>query len=139
LGLAKPQRTESFASLCLFVVFSSFQLQGGDPTGTGKGGASIYGKYFNDELSDLLKHDARGVLAYANRGPNTNASQFYLLYDKAPHLNNINTVFGRMIHGEDTLDAIEKVPVDAKDRPLHEIKITGCTIHANPLAEAETK
>jgi len=126
-----------------------FMLQGGDiefgrsepgaapPTRAGKGGYSIYGKYFADELSDALKHDARGTLSMANRGPGTNASQFFLTYDKAPHLNQINTVFGRMIHGEDTLDAMEKVPVDVKDRPLHEIKINSITIHANPIAEKE--
>jgi peptidyl-prolyl cis-trans isomerase-like 3 len=114
-----------------------FMLQGGDPTGTGKGGQSIYGKYFEDELSETLKHDVRGTLSMASRGPNSNASQFFITYAPAPHLNNINTVFGRMIHGEDTLDAIEKVPVDAKDRPQHEIKITGITIHANPIAEQQ--
>jgi peptidyl-prolyl cis-trans isomerase-like 3 len=123
-----------------------FMLQGGDiefgkaganHPKAGKGGYSIYGKYFADELSDVLKHDARGVLSMANRGPGTNASQFFFTYDKAPHLNNINTVFGRIIHGDDTLENIEKVPVDAKDRPLHEVKLINITIHANPIADKE--
>lgn len=65
--------------------------------GTGKGGESIYGKYFDDEIVDTLKHDRRGVLSMANRGPNTNGSQFFFTYDKQPHLNNINTVFGRCV------------------------------------------
>ena len=60
-----------------------------------------------------------------------------LQYDKAPHLNNINTVFGRMIDGEETLDNCEKVPVDKKDKPTHEIKIINITIHANPIADKE--
>lgn len=117
-----------------------FMVQGGDPTGTGKGGASIYpSKYFDDELHESLKHDARGTISMASRGPNTNASQFFIAYAPAPHLNNINTVFGRVIAGDETLDAIEKVPVDAKDRPIHEVKILDITIHANPIAEAAAR
>lgn len=97
------------------------------------------GKYFEDELHESLKHDARGTISMASRGPNTNASQFFIAYAPAPHLNNINTVFGRVIAGEETLDAMEKVPVDAKDRPMHEIKILDVTIHANPFAEAAAR
>ena len=55
-----------------------FILQGGDPTGTGKGGESIYGKYFNDEFAKELSHDKRGIVSMANSGPNTNESQFFI-------------------------------------------------------------
>jgi len=112
-------------------------IQGGDPTGTGKGGKSIYGKYFEDEISSVLKHTGRGIVSMANRGPNTNGSQFFITYAKQKHLNNVNTVFGKVIHGLSTLDAMERTPVGKKDRPKHEIKISSITIHANPIAEKE--
>lgn len=65
----------------------------------------------------------------------SNASQFFIIYDKQQHLNNINTIFGKVIHGFDILDKIEKLPVDAKDRPIHPVKIEKITIHANPFAQ----
>ena len=69
--------------------------------------------------------------------PDTNASQFFILYAAQSHLNNKNTVFGRVIHGWDTLDKMEKQPVDAKDRPLQPLCIKRITIHANPFAEED--
>ncbi len=104
----------------------------------GKGGESIYGKYFEDEIVDVLKHDSRGTLSMANRGPNTNGSQFFFAYTKLPTLNNVNTVFGKIIHGIEVLDAIEKVPTGGKkDRPVQDIKVLSIKIHANPFAEKE--
>ncbi|ERN19499.1 hypothetical protein AMTR_s00069p00204060 [Amborella trichopoda] len=111
-----------------------FMIQGGDPTGTGKGGTSIWGGKFNDEIRDPLKHNARGVLSMANSGPNTNGSQFFIAYAKQPHLNGLYTVFGRVIHGFEVLDLMEKTPTGHGDRPLAEIRINRVTIHANPLA-----
>jgi peptidyl-prolyl cis-trans isomerase-like 3 len=73
-----------------------FIIQGGDPTGTGKEGESIYGKPFEDELVDSLKHDKRGILSMANSGPNTNGSQFFITYNKMSKLNKQYTVFGRV-------------------------------------------
>ena len=112
-------------------------LQGGDPTGTGKGGTSIWNKPFEDEFRDDLLHDTRGILAMANKGPNTNLSQFYskfshqgihhsqthlhystVTYAPQPHLNNVSTVFGKVIYGTDTLSKMEKVPTGKKDIPL---------------------
>ncbi|TXG62717.1 hypothetical protein EZV62_009711 [Acer yangbiense] len=111
-----------------------FMIQGGDPTGTGKGGTSIWGKKFNDEIRESLKHNARGIMAMANSGPNTNGSQFFFTYAKQPHLNGLYTVFGRVIHGFEVLDIMEKTQTGPGDRPLAEIRINRVTIHANPLA-----
>ena len=71
----------------------------------------------------------------ANSGPNTNASQFFIAYKEQPHLDTKYTIFGRMLHGDDTLDYIEKVPVDDKYRPINDIRIRSVTIHANPIAD----
>jgi len=113
-------------------------IQTGDPGGTGKGGQSIWGKPFSDELRSTLKFNARGVVAMANSGPDTNKSQFFITYAKQPHLDGKYTIFGKVIDGADsTLDAMERVPVTSKNRPLSEIKLTHITIHANPIADAE--
>ncbi|KAG7018956.1 Peptidyl-prolyl cis-trans isomerase CYP18-1, partial [Cucurbita argyrosperma subsp. argyrosperma] len=111
-----------------------FMIQGGDPTGTGKGGTSIWGKKFNDEIRESLKHNARGILSMANSGANTNGSQFFITYAKQPHLNGLYTVFGRVIHGFEVLDIMEKTQTGPGDRPLAEIRLNRVTIHANPLA-----
>lgn len=71
----------------------------------------------------------------ANSGPNSNKQQFFITYARQPHLNNVYTVFGKVIDGMETLDAMEKTPVDAKHRPLKEIILQSITIHANPIAE----
>jgi peptidyl-prolyl cis-trans isomerase-like 3 len=116
----------------------SFPLfQGGDPTGTGKGGRSIYntanGK-FPDELVEGLKHGKRGMVSMANSGANSNGSQFFITYKAHSHLNGKYTIFGQVIDGHDTLDKMEKQPTGPNDRPLSEIRITRVTIHANPIA-----
>ncbi|WJX92875.1 peptidylprolyl isomerase [Trifolium repens] len=87
-------------------------IQGGDPTGAGKRGTSIWGKKFNDEIRESLKHNARGILSMANSGPNTNGSQFFISYSKQPHLNGLYTVFGRVIHGIEVLDLMKKTPTE---------------------------
>lgn len=117
-----------------------FILQGGSADNKGKGGQSIYGSdkqgYFKDEFHPTLQHSRRGIVAMANKSkPNTNLSQFYICYDKQPQLNNLNTVFGCVIDGWDTLDLIEKQPVDEKDRPVKPIVIERVHIHANPFAQ----
>ena len=78
--------------------------------------------------------DKRGVVSMANNGSNTNASQFFICYSSQPHLNNKYTIFGQVIDGFETLDAIEKIPVGNKNKPLTDIKIENIIIHANPLA-----
>ena len=107
----------------------------GDPTGTGKGGESIHGGYLDDEFAPGLKHTMRGVVGMASRGPNTNGSQFYITYKKLPHLDNVFSVIGRVIHGFEILDVMERQPVKGKKfRPVNEIILKKVTIHANPLA-----
>jgi len=115
-----------------------FAIQGGDPTGTGKGGESIYGKYFEDEFVASLKHDRRGILSMANQGiPNSNGSQFFVTYSRQPHLNGTYSVFGRLIDGLDTLDKLEKEPVNPKNKPTRDIVLYEIVIHANPIADEE--
>lgn len=86
-------------------VISDFMIQGGDPTGTGRGGP---GYQFEDEVSgNPLKHEA-GVISMANAGPNTNGSQFFITHSPQPHLNGRHTVFGKVVDGQDVVDAIEQ-------------------------------
>jgi cyclophilin family peptidyl-prolyl cis-trans isomerase len=84
-------------------VIDNFMAQGGDPTGTGRGGP---GYRFEDEFHPDLKHDKRGVLSMANAGPNTNGSQFFITHGPTPHLNNRHSVFGQLVEGEDAFMAI---------------------------------
>lgn len=93
-------------------------IQGGDPTGTGKGGESIWGKPFQDEVNSKLLHSGRGVVSMANSGPHTNGSQFFILYKSANHLNFKHTVFGMVVGGLTTLSTMDQVPVDDDDKPL---------------------
>jgi len=104
-----------------------------------KGGVSIWGGYFEDEIkTPALRHNMRGVVSMANKGPGTNASQFFITLKEAPHLDGKNTVFGKLIDGGEeggTLEKIEAVEVDKKYRPKSEkIVLRDVTIHANPLA-----
>ena len=86
-------------------VISDFMVQGGDPTGTGRGGA---GYTFEDELKgNPLTHE-KGVISMANAGPNTNGSQFFITHLPQPHLNGAHTVFGKVMKGQDVVDAIEQ-------------------------------
>lgn len=87
-------------------VIHGFMVQGGDPTGTGRGGP---GYQFADEQSALqLKHDKPGMLSMANAGRNTNGSQFFITYGPQPHLNGKHAVFGQLISGQDVLNAIRE-------------------------------
>ena len=144
---AVPKTAYNFLALCASSYYVSsnfhrsipeFMIQGGsdDPTGKGKGGSSIWLEDFEDEIKPALRHNARGIVSMANKGPATNGSQFFICYKAAPHLDGKNTVFAKVIEGEDTtLDTMEAVPVDKKNRPLEPIKIERITIHANPLAD----
>ena len=98
-------------------------LQGGDPTGTGTGGTSIYGGKFEDEIVSSLVHDRKGVLSMANSGPGTNGSQFFICLAPTPHLNGKHTVFGQVVDGLDVVDRIGAVKTGQGDRPLQDVVI----------------
>lgn len=139
-------------------VINDFMIQGGDPTGTGMGGESIWGHSFEDEFDPQL-HNLRGALCMANAGPNTNGSQFFIVQAKetpanmleqmkdladngfppeiteayakmggTPWLDFRHTVFGQVVNGMDVVDAIANVQVGANDKPVNDVVINGIDI-----------
>lgn len=91
--------------------------------------------FLTDEIKPALRHNSRGIVSMANKGPNTNGSQFFVCFAAAPHLDGKNTVFGRVIDGLYVLDKLEELEVDKKGRPTKDkAVIERVTIHANPLA-----
>jgi peptidyl-prolyl cis-trans isomerase-like 3 len=144
-----PKTAENFLALCASGYYDgspfhrlipNFMVQTGGPANptpeNPKGGKSIWGGTFEDEIRPALRHGSRGMVSMANKGPGTNGSQFFIIFDKAPHLDGMNTVFGKVI-GDDglvTLSKMEAIGVDKKHRPKEPIRIENITIHANPLA-----
>ncbi len=163
---AAPKAVENFTGLAekgyydgiiFHRVIENFMIQGGDPTGTGRGGESIWGRPFEDEFHPDY-HNLCGALSMANAGPGTNGSQFFIVqlhdcdpgfieqmkdipdsfppetvedYKKlggTPWLDFRHTVFGQVFEGMDVVDNIASVKKDASDKPLEDIKITGITI-----------
>ncbi len=104
-------------------VIKEFMIQGGDPTGTGTGGSSIWGKPFEDEVKPEVKFDKPGLLAMANSGPNTNGSQFFITTVETPWLNMSHTIFGEVISGYDVVQKIENAAANSSGKPLEEQKI----------------
>jgi len=104
-------------------VIKNFMVQGGDPTGTGRGGESIWGKPFEDEFAPNLVFDRAGLLAMANAGPNTNGSQFFITTVPTPWLNGYHTIFGEVTKGYDVLQKIENTKTGRANKPLVEQKI----------------
>ncbi len=104
-------------------VIKGFMVQGGDPTGTGRGGQSAWGKPFNDEFNAKAKFDSPGILAMANSGPNTNGSQFFITTADTSWLNMRHTIFGKVISGYPVVEKIENTATGAGDKPLAEQKI----------------
>jgi cyclophilin family peptidyl-prolyl cis-trans isomerase len=113
-------------------VIDGFMIQGGDPTGSGRGGASLWGGKFNDEIVPGLVFDKEGLLAMANAGPNTNGSQFFITLVPTPWLNGHHTIFGKVIAGMDVVKEIGKVPKNQMDRPLKDVIIESITIEEKP-------
>ncbi|MEK7487138.1 MAG: peptidylprolyl isomerase [Planctomycetota bacterium] len=135
-----PKTTENFITLAqkgyytgviFHRVIKNFMIQGGDPTGTGSGGESAWGKRFNDEInakSPLYQTGYKaGIVAMANAGPNTNGSQFFIMHSDYP-LPPKYTIFGRVTKGQDVVDAIAMSKVGAQDRPVENISMEKVTI-----------
>ncbi len=164
---AAPKAVENFTThakngyydgITFHRVINNFMIQGGDPTGTGCGGESIWGAPFKDEFTET-RHNLRGALSMANAGPGTNGSQFFIVQAKAvdprllkemkeleahgfpkdvteayaevggtPHLDFRHTVFGQVFDGMDVVDAIAAVKVDRRDKPLDDVVILGIDV-----------
>ena len=129
---AAPKTVENFTGLVkkgyyngliFHRVIKNFMIQGGDPTGTGTGGESLWGGKFEDEFNADLQFDHKGILAMANAGPNTNGSQFFITTVPTPWLNNHHTIFGEVASGYDAVQKIENTAVGAGDRPAEDQKI----------------
>jgi peptidylprolyl isomerase len=109
-------------------VMNGFMIQGGDPTGTGFHGESLWGSNFQDEVTPTLRFDKPGQLAMANAGPNTNASQFFITQVPTPHLNDKHTIFGEVMEGMDVVNAIAVVRTDERSKPVKPVVIESLTI-----------
>ena len=132
-----PRTCQNFAELARRGYYSgtvfhrlipNFMVQGGDPTGTGRGGDSIYGGPFADEITRELKHTGAGVLSMANSGPNTNRSQFFITLAPTPHLDGKHAIFGRVHSGMDVLQRIATVRTDGADRPVDPIVLRAAVV-----------
>ena len=109
-------------------IINGFMCQGGDPTGTGRGGQSLWGKSFADEVTPDIRFEKPGLLAMANAGPGTNGSQFFITTAKTPWLNMRHTIFGEVDTGYDIVQKIEGLPTDGNDRPVETQKIVTATV-----------
>ncbi|XP_060950168.1 NK-tumor recognition protein isoform X2 [Limanda limanda] len=124
-------------------VVKNFMIQGGDFTeGNGRGGESIYGGYFEDE-NFTLKHDRAFLLSMANRGKDTNGSQFFITTKTAPHLDGVHVVFGLVISGFEVIKKIEGLKTDSASRPYADVRVVDCgqliTKSANDVLEGKRK
>lgn len=109
-------------------VIKGFMIQGGDPTATGRGGTSLWGKKFEDEVTPEVVFDRKGLLAMANAGPNSNGSQFFITVGATPWLNMKHTIFGEVIKGYDVVEKIENTPIGKMDRPAEDQKIIKASV-----------
>jgi len=120
-----------YDNLIFHRIIKNFMIQGGDPTGTGRGGESIWKKPFKDEFSPNAVFDKPGILAMANSGPNTNGSQFFITTVPTYWLNGRHTIFGYVKSGMDIVKKLENVPTNGQqqgNKPLTEQKIISIEI-----------
>ncbi|XP_043247153.1 peptidyl-prolyl cis-trans isomerase-like 1 [Amphibalanus amphitrite] len=111
-------------------IIKDFMIQGGDPTSTGRGGASIYGNSFKDEISPELKHTGAGILSMANSGPDTNGSQFFITLAPTQWLDGKHAIFGRVQSGMDVVKRMGMVETDSGDRPVDDVRISRAEVKA---------
>lgn len=116
-------RNGYYDNLIFHRVIKGFMIQGGDPTGTGRGGTSIWNAPFEDEVSDQVTFDRPGLLAMANAGPKTNGSQFFITTVPTPWLNKRHTIFGSVTQGYEIVQRISEQKTAAADRPVEPIRI----------------
>ncbi|KAJ8040611.1 Spliceosome-associated protein CWC27-like [Holothuria leucospilota] len=144
-----PKACRNFIQLCLegyynetifHRIIRGFMAQGGDPTGTGEGGESIYGATFKDEFHSRLKFIRRGLVAMANAGPNDNGSQFFITLDKCEHLNGKHTIFGK-VTGQTIYNVLKfgDIEVDGDDRPVYPPKIKSTEVLSNPFDDIKPR
>ncbi|KDE04315.1 peptidyl-prolyl cis-trans isomerase-like 1 [Microbotryum lychnidis-dioicae p1A1 Lamole] len=127
-----PKTCRNFVELCnkgyysgtvFHRIIGDFMIQGGDPTGTGRGGTSIYGASFEDEIHPELRFTGAGILAMANAGPNSNGSQFFITLAPTPSLDKKHTIFGRVLTGMSVVPRLGSVAVDTEDRPKENVRV----------------
>ncbi|XP_073440348.1 spliceosome-associated protein CWC27 homolog [Dendrobates tinctorius] len=144
-----PKACRNFVQLCLegyydntifHRVVPEFIVQGGDPTGTGTGGESIYGKPFRDEFHTRLRFNRRGLVAMANAGPHDNGSQFFFTLGRADELNNKHTIFGK-VTGDTIYNLLRLAEVDIgeEDRPVNPHKIRITEVLFNPFDDIDPR
>jgi len=109
-------------------VIADFMIQGGDPTGTGRGGESYWGGKFADEFDSSLRHTKPGLLSMANAGPNTNGSQFFITLVPTPWLDGKHSIFGEVISGMDVIETIDKTKTGMMDKPVNDIIMETVTV-----------
>jgi len=113
-------RNGYYDGLIFHRVIKDFMIQGGDPTGTGRGGESIWKKEFVNEYAKNVVFDKPYLLAMANKGPNTNGSQFFITTKPTPFLNGGYTIFGEVVTGQEAVDKIETTKTGRADRPIQD-------------------
>jgi cyclophilin family peptidyl-prolyl cis-trans isomerase len=135
-----PKTTENFITLAqkgfydgviFHRVIDGFMIQGGDPTGTGRGGP---GYQIKDEFGKGLKHDKEGMLSMANAGPNTGGSQFFVTLAATPWLDGKHAIFGRVVEGMDIVRKIGKLKTKPGDRPVEDVVMEEVKVEGTPAA-----